>query len=158
MSGNGDFDDETIYGKPVQVIAIDEQENTFSLNEENLNLILSRVPPKMKLSVVSVVGAFRTGKSFLLDFFLKYLRYPQNKMGEEAWNNLFTSKTKLDGNSNLNDNNNNNIHPDNFNEKETNNGFSWKSGTERNTLGIWFWSIPFIRKLKSTGESVAVLI
>ena len=33
MSGNGDFDDETIYGKPVQVIAIDEQENTFSLNE-----------------------------------------------------------------------------------------------------------------------------
>jgi atlastin len=158
MSGNGDFDDETIYGKPVQVIAIDEQENTFSLNEENLNLILSRVPPKMKLSIVSVVGAFRTGKSFLLDFFLKYLRYPQNKMGEEAWNNLFTSKTKLDGNSNLNENNNNNIHPDNFNEKETNNGFSWKSGTERNTLGIWFWSIPFIRKLKSTGESVAVLI
>ena len=61
----------------------------------------------MKLSIVSVVGAFRTGKSFLLDFFLKYLRYPQNKMGEEAWNNLFTSKTKLDGNSNLNENNNN---------------------------------------------------
>ena len=73
--------DETIYGKPVQVIAIDEQENTFSLNEEKLNLILSKVPPKMKLSVVSVVGAFRTGKSFLLDFFLKYLRYPQTQNG-----------------------------------------------------------------------------
>ena len=95
MSGNGDFDSETVYGKPVQVISIDENENTFSLNEENLNLVLSRIPAKMKLSVVSVVGAFRTGKSFLLDFFLKYLRYPQNKMGEEAWNNLFTSKTKL---------------------------------------------------------------
>ena len=50
------------------------------------------------------------------------------------------------------------LHPDNFDEKESNNGFSWKSGTERNTLGIWFWSVPFIRKLKSTGESVAVLL
>ena len=158
MSGNGDFDSETVYGKPVQVISIDENENTFSLNEENLSLVLSRIPAKMKLSVVSVVGAFRTGKSFLLDFFLKYLRYPQNKMGEEAWNNLFTSKTKLDGNSNLNEDSNNNLHPDNFDEKESSNGFSWKSGTERNTLGIWFWSVPFIRKLKSTGESVAVLL
>ena len=35
MSGNGDFDSETVYGKPVQVISIDENENTFSLNEEN---------------------------------------------------------------------------------------------------------------------------
>ena len=92
MSGNGDFDSETVYGKPVQVISIDENENTFSLNEENLNLVLSRIPAKMKLSVVSVVGAFRTGKSFLLDFFLKYLRYPQNKMGEEAWNNFLHRK------------------------------------------------------------------
>ena len=38
-------------------------------------------------------------------------------MGEEAWNNLFTSKTKLDGNSNLNEDSNNNLHPDNFDEK-----------------------------------------
>ena len=71
MSGNGDFDSETVYGKPVQVISIDENENTFSLNEENLNLVLSRIPAKMKLSVVNVVGAFRTGEVLSIGFFFE---------------------------------------------------------------------------------------
>ena len=29
----------------------------------------------MKVSVLAVVGAFRTGKSFVLDIFLRYLQY-----------------------------------------------------------------------------------
>ena len=106
MSGNGDFfttteEDEESCGSPVQIISIDEQNSKFKLNETELEQVIERIPKGMKLSIVSIVGAFRTGKSFLLDFFLKYLRLPQTKIGREAWGNLFTSKTcKLEGNSN----------------------------------------------------------
>lgn len=36
-------------------------------------LLCKQVPEGMEVSVVSVVGAFRTGKSFLLSFFLRFL-------------------------------------------------------------------------------------
>lgn len=35
---------------------------------------MSKIPPNTPVSILSVVGAFRTGKSFLLDFFLEYLK------------------------------------------------------------------------------------
>ena len=65
MADNGDFFEEED-GVPVQIIAIDEENSKFKLNEEILDEVLSKVPKGMKLSVVSIVGAFRTGKSCLL--------------------------------------------------------------------------------------------
>jgi hypothetical protein len=35
----------------------------------------AQVPADTKVAIVSVVGAFRTGKSFLLDLLLRYLRW-----------------------------------------------------------------------------------
>lgn len=61
-------------GKAVRIIDIDKTGEHFVLKEDVLHSILSKVPPNMSVSVVGVVGAFRTGKSFLLDFFLRYLK------------------------------------------------------------------------------------
>jgi atlastin len=49
-------------------------EHAFQLDEEKLEeILLSPNVRDKKVVIVSVAGAFRKGKSFLLDFFLRYL-------------------------------------------------------------------------------------
>lgn len=68
-------------GYPVQIVDI-TKEHTFYLNEENLQSILNHPRARnKKVCVVSVAGAFRKGKSFLLDFFLRYL----SRGGRDDW-------------------------------------------------------------------------
>lgn len=62
-------------GRPIQVVKVSE-EHSFELVEENLASLLNRPDVKNKpVVVVSVAGAFRKGKSFLLNFFIRYLTY-----------------------------------------------------------------------------------
>merc|ERR1712127_1044647 len=68
-------------GYPVQIVDI-TKEHKFCLNEDNLQAIINHPKARMKkVCVVSVAGAFRKGKSFLLDFFLRYL----GRSGHEGW-------------------------------------------------------------------------
>ena len=39
----------------------------------------------------------------------------------------------------------------------TGSGFSWRSGSERETTGIWMWNQPYFRKV-SSGEDVAIVL
>lgn len=56
------------------VTIVTAEDHTFELNENVLNEILLRNDIKdKKVVVVSVAGAFRKGKSFLLNFMLRYL-------------------------------------------------------------------------------------
>ena len=61
-------------GKPIQIV-VAKEDHTFQLDEEALASIVCQDHVKDKqIAVVSVAGAFRKGKSFLLDFLLRFLK------------------------------------------------------------------------------------
>ncbi|KAE8894391.1 hypothetical protein PF005_g11318 [Phytophthora fragariae] len=145
--------------KAWQIVSINEEGTNFTLDEAALRRIFHQVPEDMKVAIFSVVGAFRTGKSFVLDLVLRYLRHashgrmlrPDGADDEatEVWKawvmeGVTGSEAKLEGNSNV---------EQTHGEK----GFSWRAGRKRNTTGIWMWETPFIRK-SQTGEDIAVFL
>ncbi|XP_066595361.1 atlastin isoform X4 [Prorops nasuta] len=118
-------------GQPVQVV-LAHSDHTFELDENALAEIL--LAPEVKdrnVVVVSVAGAFRKGKSFLLDFFLRYMNIMyNNEQNDEDWIGT---------------------------EHEPLSGFSWRGGSERDTTGILMWSKVFPGTLPN-GEKVAVIL
>lgn len=115
-------------GAAVQVVKKGANDK-FELNINELKSILlnSKVSGK-KISLISVSGAFRKGKSFLLDFFLRFLT---NEKEEEHW-----------------------MGPPDVPLK----GFSWRGGSERETTGIWMWNQPFIKKNSKGEEVAVILM
>lgn len=58
----------------IQIVKVNEETHTFRLSEDDLtSIILQDNIRNRDVVIVSVAGAFRKGKSFLLDFFLRYL-------------------------------------------------------------------------------------
>jgi len=138
--------------EPVQIVQIEEDENVFRLNEEGLAGVLAQVPPESKVAVVAVAGAFRTGKSFLLDLFLRYLRAGSEVTASDDW--MLVNGKYLEGNVNP--------FPKSVGggvvRQGADAGFSWRGGRDRNTTGIWLWGEVFVRQLPDTGEDIAVLL
>jgi len=128
--------------EPVQIVSIGTEDDAyaFTFHEEKLNEIIRKIPPGWKVAVVSVVGAFRTGKSFLLSWFLKYLH------------NISSASEDMDESKKW---------YEQFESLGNDSGFNWRGGSERNTTGIWMWSQPhFVTKPTSDGgkETMAVLL
>lgn len=60
--------------QPVQIVVANEEQHSFFLQEQVLErLLLQKKVQDLHVVVVSVAGAFRKGKSFLLDFMLRYM-------------------------------------------------------------------------------------
>lgn len=58
---------------PVQVLIV-KDDHSFELDEAALNrILLSKAVCDREVVAVSVAGAFRKGKSFLMDFMLRYM-------------------------------------------------------------------------------------
>lgn len=116
----------------VQVVKLGSGENRYQLDEEALKQVLLRPDVRDRpVVVVSVAGAYRGGKSFLLDFFLRYLNAPRSSQLNGEWLGK---------------------------EDEPLQGFHWRGGGERDTTGINLWPHPILTTLESTGEKVAVLL
>jgi len=61
-------------GHAVQIVRANK-DRTFTLDEEALARVLHQDHCKNKpVAIISVTGALRTGKSFLLNFILRYLK------------------------------------------------------------------------------------
>ncbi|KAH6923571.1 hypothetical protein HPB50_002393 [Hyalomma asiaticum] len=112
-------------GKEVQIIHTDG--NSMKLNTDALEKLLC--DPRIKdkpVAVLSIAGPFRSGKSFLLGFFLRFLY---------------------------------NLHIENWlgDPNEPLNGFKWRGGCERHTVGIKAWDEVFLVQT-SSGQEIAVLL
>ncbi|XP_043913612.1 atlastin-2 isoform X3 [Protopterus annectens] len=72
--------------RPIQIVVAHEDDHNFELDEAALESILLQEHIRdLSVVVVSVAGAFRKGKSFLLDFMLRYM-YNRNSdrwLGED---------------------------------------------------------------------------
>lgn len=63
-------------GEPgaVQIVSVNKEDHSFELDTEALAKVLLAPEVRDKhVVVLSVAGAFRKGKSFLLDFMLRYM-------------------------------------------------------------------------------------
>jgi len=152
---NDDDDDdtpETLGPYASQIVSIDESTGTFAYHPKRVAKILHRIPPQYKISVVSVVGAFRTGKSFLLSWFLRYL-HAMKQQQEEEQKKSSDSNEKGEAETNKNDS-------PWYKQFDSlgNDGFDWRGGSERNTTGIWMWSHPHILSTKDSSQPLAVLL
>jgi len=152
-------------GKPLQVVKIDLETNRVIVGEDELQELDRQLRAAQmgtgvqKVCVVGVMGAYRTGKSFLLDLMLRYLSETANQAGgKEAceippwaierevpdWvircgESMSEGRQDADVTMGQED------------------GFLWRPGMDKCTEGIWIWSQPFIRKT-AEGEDVALLL
>lgn len=133
-------------GRPVQIVRLDKKSNGLELNIQALaEICLNKKCRERPLCVVSIAGDFRKGKSFMLNFFLRYLYHVSDKQSQQAEQNdgAFT---------------NSQIYDNWLGEKnEELTGFSWRGGSKPETTGILIWSDPIVIK-RPGGDEVAVLL
>ena len=135
--------DPTPSARQIVSIGTEADSYAFTFHEDELNNILSKVPAGWKVCVISVVGAFRTGKSFLLSWFLRYL--------EEH------CVRKADGDSSSGTDDEKKWYERVHTLNQHEGSFDWRGGTARNTTGMWMWSEPYFLARESD-EEVAVLL
>lgn len=136
-------------GRPLQIVRLDKKSNGLELDIQALqDICLSEKCRERPLCVVSIAGDFRKGKSFMLNFFLRYLYHVSKKQQQQESDDVGSKVkekiTDLDRDW-LGD------------SQEKLKGFSWRGGSKPETTGILIWNDPIIIK-RPNGQEVAVLL
>jgi atlastin len=149
-------------GSPLQLVKLSfGDEPTVEVDEEVLATLKRKLRALgvSKISIVSVMGAFRTGKSFILDLMLRFLRYEARcrdsgidpnegynppERGTGALDDYPLPKWITDAGDSIEG------------VGSAPDGFKAKGGMDACTEGIWVWSEPFLRTLD--GEEVGLLL
>lgn len=153
------------------------QQDSVEIIAENLAFISQSLKEAGAefVSIVAVMGTYRTGKSFLLDLLMRSLkaradkevanateedpksarrsnnapsRYPLWRLGHKARQKRTRPAWISEGGPAISEGCQTQSNPS---------AFPWRSGMERCTNGIWLWSSPHILKDKN-GRRVAVLL
>lgn len=147
-------DNSTLDGYPVQVlykiikfhkqiVKSNSDDNSFEFCDENFYKIIEQIDDDIPVALLAVVGAFRTGKSFLLDFFLNYLRELNND-NEFDCKNMKILEGSVNGTTR---------------PRSNTEGFAWRSGADRLTTGIWMYNTPYyIQNPNDPFKKMAVLL
>jgi len=126
---------------PVQIVRLDKKSNGLELNIDALaEICLNEKCRERPLCVVSIAGDFRKGKSFMLNFFLRYLYHVSEKQQQQG-----EASSEIDDKNWLGDPN------------AELQGFSWRGGSKPETTGILVWNDPIVIRMHN-GEEVAVLL
>ncbi|KAI1727059.1 atlastin-1 [Ditylenchus destructor] len=120
--------------RPVQLfVPSSSNPNVLRLNKSALNAVLGHSSiANRKIVVISVAGAYRKGKSFLLNFFLEYLYILQYQQKNDLEMDWLQDETQLEG-------------------------FHYRPGQKRDTVGIWIWAEPIMIDAPN-GERIAVVL
>ncbi|MFH4976316.1 hypothetical protein AB6A40_003025 [Gnathostoma spinigerum] len=129
-----DHDDRRHRAHPIQVIyPSSSQPCGFKLDENALCSMFNHPSvANKKVVVISIAGTLRKGKSFLLNFFLEYLYTLQTAQQKDVLLDWLMDDTQIEG-------------------------FHWKGGAKRDTIGVYLWGEPILIEAAS-GETYAVVL
>lgn len=173
--------------RPLKILELKQDSSEVDIITENLDIITKALQAcgASLVSIVAVMGTYRTGKSFLLDLLTRFLKTKaaqeeaelEKAALEEADGDKAPSPTAAiledwevaDGWSFGEENKKHSTLPSwvfegdaariHEGSKLDNNsdGFAWRPGKDKCTQGIWLWSTPYVFRDKD-GRKVAILL
>lgn len=69
----------------VNIISVNKANGFLEPNMGAVNKIFSTIPEMVPISIISIAGAYRTGKSFLLNLLIQYLQSGQSDIAKGDW-------------------------------------------------------------------------